>query len=113
MKVQHRPSSQTSSNLIHQPRASDARGSKTLLTRGSWTRKIAAIIGAAFMIGTALLGFAEAAPKRADWCGTIWSIENTTILAWLIALARRVNFTRINLVSTPPGSSRVRWRCLV
>jgi uncharacterized repeat protein (TIGR01451 family) len=73
MKAQHHDS--TSSDIIFKPRVSG--------TRGSLTQKIAAAIGAAFMVGTALLGFAEAAPKRADWCGTIWSIENTTILAWL------------------------------
>jgi uncharacterized repeat protein (TIGR01451 family) len=26
---------------------------------------------------------ASAAPTRKDWCGTVWSVENTSILAWI------------------------------
>ncbi len=83
MKAQHHNSRLILGDTISKPQVFKARGSWTQYTRSSLTQKIAAAIGTAFMVGTALLGFAEAAPKRADWCGTIWSIENTTILAWL------------------------------
>jgi uncharacterized repeat protein (TIGR01451 family) len=44
-----------------------------------------------FLSGLAIAGFdgifltrsALAAPSRKDWCGTVWSVENTSTLAWI------------------------------
>lgn len=83
MKAQQHNSDNISSDFNHNPGVVQARGSFALFGRGSLTQKMATTIGAAIMLGTALLGFAQAAPSRTDWCGTIWSIENQTTLAWL------------------------------
>jgi uncharacterized repeat protein (TIGR01451 family) len=33
--------------------------------------------------GILLTRSAQAAPSRKDWCGTVWSVENTSTLAWI------------------------------
>jgi uncharacterized repeat protein (TIGR01451 family) len=103
MKAQHQHSS-NSSDFKPKPRVFITRGSLTYYTHSSFTRKIAATIGAAFMVGTALLGFAEAAPKRVDWCNTIWSADNAgttgNLVSWINPLTGAT-------ASTPGPTSQI------
>jgi uncharacterized repeat protein (TIGR01451 family) len=41
------------------------------------------VLGAALTAVLSISTVAQAAPTRRDWCGTIWSIESTTNLAWV------------------------------
>lgn len=93
MSQQPHDSSRTSSRTPIEPRALPGSGSKRL-----WrSQKLGVLIGA---LATAAFSFgntAEAAPRRSDWCNSLWSTDNANStsngVSWIDAL------------SIPPGAT--------